>query len=298
MTANPGTLPPTRFEPNGEKATKAKLDPMLPNPFRVTQTYQETPDTYTLWLEPVNGSEYFKFAPGQFTMLSLPGIGEVPVSISGDPAQPQVLVHTLKAVGLVTTAICRLKKGEVLGVRGPFGTGWPVDQLAGHDVLIVAGGLGLPPLRSVIYQLLAERDRFGKVCLLYGARTPQDLVFKEELLKWRGHFDLQVEVTVDSPVQGWRGDVGVITTLIPRAVFNPAKVIAMVCGPEIMMRYSSLELESRQIPLENIYVSMERNMECGVGLCGHCQYGPFFICKDGAVFQFSRLKPWFSRREI
>jgi NAD(P)H-flavin reductase len=273
-------------------------DPMLPRPFRLQQIYRETPDTFTMWLKPLDGSADFGFGPGQFNMVGLPGIGEVPVSVSGDSTQPEKLVHTLRAVGAVTQAVCHCRAGDVLSIRGPFGNCWPVEQLAGHDVVLLVGGLGLAPLRPVIYYILAHRAQLGKVVLLYGARTPQDLLYKAELEKWRGHFDLQVEITVDSPVKGWHGDVGVITTLVPRAVFNPDKVIALVCGPEIMMRFTMLELEKRQVTPEKIYVSMERNMECGIGLCGHCQLGPFFLCKNGPVFRFDQLRPWFGKREV
>lgn len=273
-------------------------DPMLPTQFRVRRKRRETYDTFTLELEPLNGTDGLAFAAGQFNMLYVFGVGEVPISISGDPTQPQTVAHTVRAVGTVTTALRNLRPGDVVGVRGPFGTPWPVEEAAGSDVVIVAGGIGLAPLRPALYHLLANRDRYGKVVLLYGARTPEDLLYKRELQKWRGRFDLDVEITVDSATGEWRGNVGVVTTLIPRAPFDPLHTVALVCGPEIMMRFTVLELQKRGIALENIYISMERNMKCAVGFCGHCQFGPTFICKDGPVFRFDQIRPFFETREV
>ncbi len=273
-------------------------DPMIPSPFVVRKVTRETIDTYTLELTRPGGTADFAFAPGQFNMLYAFGVGEVPISVSGDPARPETLVHTVRDVGKITRTICRLKKGEVLGVRGPYGIHWPIAESAGDDVIIVAGGLGLAPLRPVIYYLLNQRSLFGNVELIYGARTPGDLLYRRQLEQWRGRFDLRVHVTVDSATKDWRGNVGVVTTIIPRARFDPANTIALVCGPGIMMRFSVRELLSRGLKPEQIYVSMERNMKCGIGLCGHCQWGPFFICKDGPVFRFDRIQDWFDRREV
>jgi NAD(P)H-flavin reductase len=194
--------------------------------------------------------------------------------------------------------MCNLKRGDTVGVRGPFGSHWPVKEAEGSDIVIVAGGVGLAPLRPAIYAILDNREKYGHVALLYGARSPRDLLFQPELEKWRGRFDIQVEVSVDAALGSWHGDVGVITTLIPRAVFEPQQAVALVCGPEVMMRFSQIELEKRGIPPERVYISMERSMECAIGLCGHCQYGPMFICKDGPVYRFDHIKDWFGRREI
>ena len=273
-------------------------DPMLPDPHRVQRVRQETPDTFTLELEPEYGARGFPFVPGQFNMLYAFGVGEVPISISGDPTKAEVLVHTTREVGLVTRAMRKLKPGDTLGVRGPFGAGWPVAQARGSDVVIVAGGIGLAPLRPALYQILAARKYYGKVVLLYGTRAPGDILFRRELQQWHARFDLEVHVTVDRAMGSWRGNVGVVTTLIPRAPFDPHSTVAMVCGPEVMMLFTVQELERRGVALENIYVSMERNMKCAVGFCGHCQYGPTFICKDGPVFRFDRIQPLFSIREI
>ncbi len=165
-------------------------------------------------------------------------------------------------------------------------------------MVIVAGGIGLAPLRPALYYLLSNREKYGKIALLYGARTRQDLLYTSELEKWRGQFDLEVGVTVDTATAGWRGNVGVVTTLIPRAQFDPAQAVAMVCGPEVMMRFTVRELEARGIGRENIFISLERNMKCAIGFCGHCQFGPTFVCKDGPVFRFDQVQTLFAKREI
>ena len=273
-------------------------NPMVPSPFRLQRVRRETGDTFTLELESANGADGLSFAPGQFNMISVFGVGEVPISISGDPTKPQTLVHTVRSVGTVTQAICKLNRGGVLGVRGPFGNPWPLEEAAGSDVAIVAGGIGLAPLRPALYYLLSNREKYGRIVLLYGARTRQDLLYKLELEKWRGKFDLEVGVTVDTATAGWRGNVGVVTTLIPRAQFDPSQAVAMVCGPEVMMRFTVRELEVRGVEPENIFISMERNMKCAVGFCGHCQFGPTFVCRDGPIFRYDRIEPFFAKREI
>ncbi len=262
---------------------------------RVLRVRRETHDTWTLTLD--TGGP-FAFAPGQFNMLYVPGVGEVPISISGDPTSPGPLVHTLRAVGAVTRALCSLKPGDLVGVRGPFGTPWPVDRAEGLDVVIVAGGIGLAPLRPALYYLLHQREWYGKIVLLYGARSPRDLLYRRELERWRGRFDLVVEVTVDHADPSWRGHVGVVTRLIPEVSFDPWNTLALVCGPEIMMRFTAQALLDRKVPPENLYLSLERNMQCGVGLCGHCQLGPFFVCKDGPVFAYPRVAPFLGKREV
>ena len=273
-------------------------DLMAPSPLRVQRVRRETDDTFTLELEPANGAGGFSFAPGQFNMLYVFGVGEVPISISGDPSKPESLVHTVRSVGTVTQAICKLKRGGVLGVRGPFGSHWPVEEAAGNDVVMVAGGIGLAPLRPVLYYLLSNREKYGRIVLAYGARMPQDLLYKPDLEKWRGQFDLEVDVSVDTAPPGWRGNVGVVTTLIPGARFDPFHTAAMVCGPEVMMRFTVRELEGRGVGPENIFISMERNMKCAVGSCGHCQFGPNFVCKDGPVFRYDQIEAFFAKREI
>jgi NAD(P)H-flavin reductase len=273
-------------------------DPMLPQLYRVQRVRREIPDTFTLELEPEEGVEIPPFASGQFNMLYVFGVGEIPISISGDPARRKPLVHTTRAVGTVSKAMRELKPEDVIGVRGPFGSHWPIERAMGKDVVIVAGGIGLAPLRSAMYQVISQREKYGKVVLLYGARTPEDILYRREVEHWRAHFDLEVYVTVDNATGKWRGSVGVVTRLIPRAPFDPLNTVAMICGPEVMMRFTAAELEKRGVAPENIFVSMERNMKCAIGQCGHCQYGPHFVCKDGPVFQYSRVQHLLTKWEI
>lgn len=273
-------------------------DPMVPQLYRVQRVRREIPDTFTLELEPEEGVEIPPFASGQFNMLYVFGVGEIPISISGDPARRQPLVHTTRAVGTVSKAMRELKPDDVIGVRGPFGSHWPIERAMGKDVVIVAGGIGLAPLRSAMYQVISQREKYGKVVLLYGARTPEDILYRREVERWRAHFDLEVHVTVDNATGKWRGSVGVVTRLIPRAPFDPLNTVAMVCGPEVMMRFTAAELEKRGVAAENMYVSMERNMKCAVGLCGHCQYLPHFVCKDGPVFQYSQVQELLTKWEV
>jgi NAD(P)H-flavin reductase len=276
---------------------------MLPELYAVERNIRETKDTITLELRvpdgvrPTHGAA-MRFGPGQFNMLYAYGVGEAPISISGDPEHEETLVHTIRAVGSVTNALCALKRGEMLGVRGPYGSAWPVSEAVGKDVVIVAGGIGLAPLRPAIYHLLSHRELYGRVSILYGARTPQDMLYPRELERWRARFDLEVEITVDNAERDWRGHVGVVTKIIPKADLNPANALAMLCGPEIMMRYTVMALEERDLTHEQIYVSMERNMKCGIGLCGHCQWGPLFVCKDGPVFRYSDIAGLFGKREV
>jgi NAD(P)H-flavin reductase len=280
-----------------ERPDAALADPMVPRPYRVQRVRRETRDVSTLWLEPMEDAGKSS-APGQFNMLYAFGVGEVPISISGESTSPAGIMQTVRGVGPVSIALCRSKRGDVVGVRGPFGHGWPIDEASGRDVVIVAGGIGLAPLRPAVERLLDRRERYGRIALLYGGRTPLDLLYRRELGRWRSRFDLEVEITVDAASVGWRGYVGLVTTLIPRAVFDPSAAIAFVCGPEVMMRFTIAELQDRGVPPESIYISMERNMKCAVGFCGHCQFGPTFICKDGPVFRYDQATPLLRTREI
>ncbi len=272
--------------------------PMAPSPFRVERVRRETHDTFTVEFRPVKSGRPTPFSAGQFNMLYVFGVGEVPMSITGDPANPHTIVHTTRSVGMATAAVCKLKRGDVVGMRGPFGNSWPVEEALGKDVVIVAGGVGLAPLRPAVYSILSERAKYGKVTLIYGSRTPADLLYQGELTKWRSRFDFRTEVTVDRAPSAWRGSVGVVTTLIPKATFDPRNAIAMVCGPEVMMRFVARELEALGVKRDQIHISMERNMKCAVGFCGHCQLGPQFICKDGPVFRYDRIAPLLGIREL
>jgi NAD(P)H-flavin reductase len=269
---------------------------MLPAVARVLRLRRDLPDVWTLDIDPGPGG--FRFEPGQFNMLYAFGVGEAAISISGDPGRPGTLVHTIRSVGKISAALCRLKAGDPIGVRGPFGNGWPVAAAQGSDVVVVAGGLGLAPLRPVVYQLLAHRHRFGRVALLCGARSPADILFRRELEQWRRKLDIVIEVTVDHAGRDWHGHVGVVTRLIPRAHFDPPNTVAMVCGPEIMMRFAAIELEKAGVSPDAIHLSMERNMKCAVGLCGHCQLGPDFVCRDGPVATYSRLGRLMALKEL
>jgi len=274
------------------------LAAMQPIPYRIERFKRETHDTFTIELRPVNGNPQPAFAPGQFNMLYVFGIGEIPISISGDPACPETIKHTTRVVGTVTRAMHALKPGDTIGVRGPFGSNWPTDKAEGKDVVIVAGGIGLAPLRPALFDLLANRKEYRRIVLLYGTRTPEDILFKRDLRRWRSHFDLEVHITVDRSMEAWRGNVGVVTTLIPRAPFDPSNAIAFICGPEVMMWYTVEALQQRGVKSEDIFVSMERNMKCATGFCGRCQYGPNFICKDGPVFRYDRVEPIFRKAEV
>lgn len=288
----------SRAEPTVIPQAITQPDPMWPSPYRVQRVRRETHDTFTLELSPVNEHDRFCYAAGQFTMLYVFGVGEVPISISGDPAEPHILVQTIRAVGTVTQALRKLRRGDIVGVRGPYGSAWPVEEAVGSDVIIVAGGLGLAPLRPALYSILSRRAAYGTVALIYGARTPQDLLYGRELKRWRSRFDLSVEVTVDSALADWGGHVGVVTGLIPRVQFDPFSTTALVCGPELMMRFTVQELLKRGLTGEQIFVSLERNMKCAIGFCGHCQFGPHFVCKDGPVFCYDRIQAVFGKREI
>lgn len=270
--------------------------PMVPLPFEILGKQQDTVDTWTLELCS-RGGEPLQFNPGQFTMLSAAGSGEVPISISGDPGEPERLVQTIRGVGLATEALCAAQVGRTLSVRGPFGSTWPVDEAEGNDVVIAAGGIGLPPLRPAILTMLARRQRYGRLILLYGGRSPDQLLFTDELERWsqRG---VEVHVTVDSAGPEWLGHVGVVTRLIARAEIDGSGTVAMSCGPEVMMRFLVAGLADQGVSADRMYVSMERNMQCGIGHCGHCQLGPTLVCRDGPVYRWSEVEPWLAIREL
>ncbi len=266
----------------------------MPRPWRVVSRRQELADTVSLEVVPVDGV-CPPFAPGQFNMLYAFGVGEVAISVSG--GVDGGYVHTVRAVGAVSSALAGLQPGAVLGLRGPFGRGWPVVA-SGGDVVIVAGGLGLAPLRPAIEAVVAQRGRHGRVVLLLGARTPADVLFPDALAQWGRVQGVELLVSVDRADASWRGHVGVVPSLVPRVAFDPANAVAMVCGPEVMMRFSATALRAAGMPDSRIYLSMERNMKCAVGLCGHCQFGPDFICKDGPVMRLDAIDARLAVREL
>jgi len=267
----------------------------LPEPYVVRRRSRETADTWTLEIAPHEGLPIDP-KPGQFAMLSAFGVGEVPISLSGRGPGGS-LVHTIKDVGPVSAELCRTGRGDMLGVRGPFGTEWPLDFSLGTDVLVVAGGLGMAPLRPAVEALLERRDSFGRLVLLYGARTPDDLLYRKDLDRWReAGFDVQL--TVDAGTPAWRDRVGVVPKLVESAEFDPATAVALVCGPEVMIRFTVAALADAGISDDRVYVSLERNMKCGIGHCGHCQLGPTLVCRDGPVFSWDQIGRWFAVREL
>jgi len=280
------------------EAVAATADAMVPRIVRVRKRARDLPGTVTLEFEPADGTTLPRYQPGQFTMLYVFGVGEIPISISGDAGDATRLVQTVRSVGAVSEAVTQLKPGDLVGLRGPFGTAWPTDELAGQDVVVVAGGLGLAPLRPSIYHLLANRARFGKVVLLYGTRSPEEILYRRQLQTWRKRLDVDLEVTVDHAGPDWRGHVGVVTRLIPRIAVDTAHATALVCGPEVMMRFAAAALHDIGLPESAIWVSLERNMKCAVGLCGHCQFAGMFACKDGAVVRYDRVRRLMGLKEI
>ncbi len=289
----------------GSPGQEHEADPWLPTPTRVARTWRELNDIVTLELEP---AAPFRFEPGQFNMLYAFGVGEIPVSISSDPARPERLLHTIRDVGAVSHALCALEAGSQLGLRGPYGSAWPMQQLQGRDVVVIAGGLGLAPLRPALYALLGQRERYGRLSLLVGARSPDDLLFPTELTRWNQSGALQVLVAVDHAPSGWKGvpgvpsHVGVVTQLLSEpaflADFDSRRSVALLCGPDVMFRFAGRELDLLGVPRTHQYVSLERSMKCALGFCGHCQYGSLLVCKHGPVVPLSRIQSWQGVREL
>lgn len=267
-------------------------NPYLPSPVKIVDVQEETPTVKTYALK----KRGFHFRPGQFVELTVFGAGEAPFSISSSPfdgGRFQVSVakvfdpNTMRA-GKVTSALHEKRIGEIVAIRGPYGTSYPIEEIAGKDVTIIGGGIGLAPLRSLTLALLHEREKYGDMKLLYGARTPRDLVFKKELEGWRN--ELEVQLTVDRGDEGWEGNVGVVTTLFDIVEIDPANNVAFVCGPPIMMRFVVQKLLRMGFAPDDIHLSLERLMNCGVGKCGHCNIGKYYVCKDGPVFAYEQVK--------
>lgn len=267
---------------------------------RITRITDDNADTRTFELEftdPVITSG-FRFQPGQFNMLYLPGVGEAAISISGRSRAGEPLLHTVRRAGNVTGALFRLKPGETLGLRGPFGSHWPMQHCGGQDVILIAGGIGLAPLRPALYDLIDRRALFGRVTLLYGARDPSGRLYPSEFAAWRQH-GIDIQETVDFASGDWLGNVGVVTLLLERLhIPAPENTQVLTCGPEVMMRHSALGALAKHIPPENIWVSLERNMNCAVGFCGHCQLGPAFICKDGPVLRYDTIVRYLGVKQL
>ncbi len=278
----------------------------VPARYVVRSRRDETHDTVTLVLRPVD-EPVPAHRPGQFTMLYAFGVGEVPISISGAPVGTE-LVQTIRAVGAVTRALCAARPGEMVGVRGPFGTDWgigangtgavtPMPDPAGRNILVVAGGIGLAPLRPALLTALAGRERYGRITALIGSRSPEEICFSDQFDSWR-QAGAQVLITVDRASSGWRGHVGVVTQLIDRIDVDPAATVALVCGPEVMMRLTARALAGLGIGEPDIRVSLERNMRCGIAECGHCQLGPVLLCRDGPVVGYEQAHRLLSIKEL
>lgn len=297
----------TVLSPAGSTATASRSGAagslMAPQPYVVASVHRDTHDTTTLVLEPVDGG-LPRWEPGQFNMLYAFGVGEIPVSVSGDPARQERLVHTVRDVGPVSHAIAFAKPGDVLGVRGPFGRGW-LDYgwpTASADIVVVAGGLGLAPLRPVVYGLITHRARFGRVTLVIGARTPADLLYTREYEAWRAcGLDLRVTVDTAGPnADGtpWTGRLGLVTAALADSEIDPAWTIAFLCGPEVMMVGAARALTARGVAEKRILLSLERSMKCGIGVCGHCQLGPDLLCRDGPCVTYEHAAPLLAIKEL
>lgn len=244
--------------------------------------------TYDLVFSQEADAKTYDFLPGQFNMLYLPGIGESAISLCG-PCGEARWRHTVRVAGRVTQTMSQLQVGSQIGVRGPFGHGWPVENWRGQDIVLIAGGIGLPPLRPAIYEMLRRRNEYGQLTLIYGAREPRSLLYTDEFADWESK-DLEVQLTADRASAGWSGHQGVVTTLLDRlSLPRPERTVVAVCGPEVMIRYACLSVLRRAISDQQVWVSLERNMQCAVGFCGHCQLGPEFICKDGPVLRYDRV---------
>ncbi len=263
----------------------------LPKEAVLISTKDHTSDirTYTLRLR--NGEPKLDFRSGQFNMIGLPGFGEAPFTFSSPPRADDLFEHTIRAVGRISKALMKLKPGDTIHVRGPFGSAWPLEEVKGKDLLIVAGGVGMIPLRPFFLEVFDRRADYGKIAILFGARTPGELIFCEEFDSWRSQPNTTLLLTVDEvpPGQEWKGHTGVVTGLFAQMDIEPDNAAVLTCGPEIMMRFVARGLLLRRFPASRIYVSLERRMRCGTGHCGHCQLGPKFICKEGPVFRCEEL---------
>ncbi|MGD9315991.1 MAG: FAD/NAD(P)-binding protein [Anaerolineae bacterium] len=262
----------------------------LPTMARLVKTEQMTELEKLFTLELPDGG-HLGNEPGQFVEVSLFGIGEAPISISSSPSRSNgTFEMCVRNVGDVTNAMHHMEPGAMMGIRGPFGQGFPVSKMKGRDVLFAAGGLGLAPLRSLINEVLDQRGSFGRVLILYGTKHPGEILFKDEIAEWSGREDVEFHITVDRGDQDWQGNVGVITTLFPKVTINPRETVAAICGPPIMYRFVLMELLGKGIPETQIYLSLERRMKCGVGKCGHCQINDLYCCQDGPVFRYADIK--------
>jgi NAD(P)H-flavin reductase len=269
---------------------------LIPAVYQVKTITHDTSDVFTLTLTPTEDGKKMAFSPGQFNMLYHFGFGEVAISISGDPSSPDAFVHTIRAVGSVTKSMQELKAGDEIGVRGPFGSEWPLSKK--HcDVLVIAGGIGLAPLRPALFDLAAQKNQYRDITLLYGVRNPEEILYKKDLESWQAQ-GIKIETTVDYADVSWQGQVGVVTSLIKKNIKDPKNTLVFICGPEVMIKFAVHELLGAEAEENHIFISLERNMQCAVGFCGRCQYGPYFLCKDGPVFSYEQLRHWITIKEL
>ena len=238
----------------------------------------------------LKGGDLLDFVPGQFVMVAIPGVGEAPFSISSSPSQFGYFEIVVRKVGTFTSALHMLEEGDMIRIRGPFGAGFPVRMLEGNDMLFVAGGLGIIPLRSLINYVIDNRRDFGKVSILMGCKAPENFLFKDEIDSWQKRLDVNLACTIDRAAPDWEGNVGLITSLIPGISLDSDMTYGIVVGPPVMYKYVISELLKKKVPESQIYVSFERHMKCGIGHCGHCQIGSLYCCKDGPVFNYGMIK--------
>ena len=278
--------------------TPSGVDAGAPHSATVVARTQESPTIFTLQLrlDEAAAQAAYRFAPGQFNMLYLYGVGEVPISIMSDPEQRDGIGHTIRALGRVTHGLAALQAGDRLGLRGPFGRGWPLQEMGGRDVVVVTGGLGCAPVVSVVHYVLRRRERFGKLVIIQGVKHADDLIWREQYDRWAKLADTQVLVAADQGTAMWPWHIGHVTELFDLARFSPERAVGMMCGPEGMMRVAATKLLARGLPESHLYLSMERNMQCAVGRCGHCQLGGAFVCRDGPVFNWGKVKPLLEHR--
>ncbi|HTN42661.1 MAG TPA: FAD/NAD(P)-binding protein [Nitrospiria bacterium] len=275
-------------------------NPWIPYPAEVIGKRREALRVHTVRLKIRDEAirRAYRFRPGQFNMLYVFGVGEVPISIVSDPDQPGVLDHTIRDVGKVTDALVGLKEGDTVGIRGPYGSWWPLEEARDMDVVIVTGGLGCAPVVSVINYVAHRRDRYGGLKIFHGVKTPKDLLYRARFRAWRKLPDTEVYLTADHPDREWKYKVGIVTNLFRQVRIDAGKSLVMMCGPERMMQSAARDLLAQGLPAERIYLSLERNMKCAIGFCGRCQFGPSFICKDGPVYRYDRIRTWFEMDEI
>ncbi len=275
------------------------MNPLVPQPAEIVEkrSFGREIHAYRLRLKDAEARPRFDFQPGQFNMVYAPGVGEVAISISSDPEE-ETIEHTIRIVGRTTRVIDRYGVGDVLGIRGPYGSCWPLQEARWKDLVVVTGGLGCAPVSGAIDYVFRRRANYGHVTILHGVKKSTDLIHRERFEAWRRHPDTTVLLTSDQPERHWRDRTGVVTELFDEVEFDPTRTLLLMCGPEVMLRYAADLLGRRGLPEDRMYVSIERNMKCAVGLCGHCQLGPSFVCKDGPIFRLSAIRRFFAARHL